>query len=147
MEAKIWHKRYIKVLPKKLLVSTFQELSRIALGISDSKYVKKINEFNKSHFYNYCCEVYDEIQRRDFEKGEIQVIDEWAKNIYNSISDEEKQIGASISFDELFELPISFMNNRMFVQHYYALQEMLDLDLISDEEFNLIQQTYNAYYY
>ena len=149
---KLWHKSFIKVLPNKMLVELFDNLCKISVGHYSSQsdfhfVVKKINEFNKSHIYNYCCEVFDEIKNRDFREEEFNVLQEWASLIYNSYSDEERQIGASIPFKELFELPVSFMNERMFTQHFYELQEMYDLGILTDDEYDKIEQVYNAYYY
>lgn len=140
---KIWHKQLIKCLPDNMLLILYQNLANYAYNPVVPKktnpYKAKMSEFNKSHFYNYCCEVYKEITNRSFTDFEMGIIDEYSVAIKLFVSDEEKQIGASISFKDLFR---NWMNNRYFHQCFYELQEMYDYGLISDEWYNKIQTVY-----
>ena len=140
---KIWHKNLIKCLPDNMLLILYQNLADYACNPSVPKktnpYKAKISEFNKSHFYNYCCEVYDEITRRKLTDAEQEMVARCSGIIYFYVSDEEKQIGASISFKELFS---PWMTNRYYHQCYYALEEMYDYGLIDQEWFDKISTTY-----
>ena len=137
---KLWHKDFIKVLPNNLLLILYQDLANFALipNVPSNVYEKKMLEFNKSHYYNYCCEVYDEITNRKWTDAEQEIIADYSGVIYVYVSDEEKQIGASITHEDLFNKQSGFMNERLFIQHYYALEEMHDLGKISDEDMNKI---------
>lgn len=140
---KIWHKNLIKCLPDNMLLILYQNLADYAYNPNVPKktnpYKAKMSEFNKSHFYNYCCEVYSEITNRNLTEFEMEIINEYSTVIKVFVSDEEKQIGASISFKELFN---PWMNNRYYHQCFYALQEMYDYGLIDQEWFNKISNAY-----
>ena len=140
---KIWHKSLIKCLPNNMLLILYQNLADYACNPNVPKktnpYKSKMSEFNKSHFYNYCCEVYNELSKRDISDFEMQIVDEYSMAIKLFVSDEEKQIGASISFKELFS---PWMTNRYYHQCYYALEEMYDYGLIDQKWFNKISTTY-----
>lgn len=143
---KIWHKKFIKCLPNNLLLILYQNLADYACNPNVPKktnpYKAKISEFNKSHFYNYCCEVYNEISKRvNITEFELSIVDEYSVAIKLFVSDEEKQIGASITFDELFK---PWMEDRYLTQCYYALQEMWDYGLISDLDYREISSVYRS---
>lgn len=128
---KIWHKDFIIQLPDNMLLILYQNLAdyacnpKVLKNVNPYKY--KLNEFNKSHFYNYCCEVYDELCKRRLDDVTENCINEYSEDIKNFVSDEEKQIGASISHEELFK---GWHNDRYYKQCFYALQEMQDYGLI-----------------
>lgn len=140
---KIWHKKLIKYLPDNLLLILYQNLADYACNPNVPKktnpYKAKLSEFNKSHFYNYCCEVYKEITNRSFTDFEIGIVSEYSVVIKLFVSDEEKQIGASITFDDLFS---SWMGDRYLNQCFYALEEMYDYGLISQEWFGKISNAF-----
>lgn len=74
--------------------------------------------YNKSHFYNYCCLICNEMFNRGFEPT-----DESRNKILEYVSDEERQVGSSISIVELYQ---SWMNDRYLLQCFYNLQEKFD---------------------
>lgn len=134
---KIWHKDLIKVLPDNLLTILYQNLSDYACNPIVSKrvnpYKYKMNEYNKSHFYNYCCEVFDELNKRDLDEAMITIIDGYSNIIYCFVTPEEKQIGSSISHEELFK---GWHGYKYIVQCFYALEELCDYGLIDEKVIN-----------
>ena len=140
---KICHKDLIKVLPTNILFILYQNLANYALNPSVPKAVNpykwKLSLFNKSHYFNYCCEVCNELNNRNLDKETKFAIDEFSDDIMNFVSDEEKQIGSSISYEELFD---NWHTDRYYDQCYYALQEMYDYDLLTYDEWKLINENY-----
>lgn len=128
---KIWHKDLIKCLPDNLLLILYQNLADYAYNPVVPKktnpYKARMSLYTKSHFYNYCCEVYNEITKRKISEFELGIVDEFSIAIKTFVSDEEKQIGASITHQDLYN---GWMNDRYLTQNYYELEEMYDFDLI-----------------
>lgn len=130
---RIWHKDLIKFLPNNLLLILYQNLSEYAYNPVVPKrvnpYKYKLNEFNKSHFYNYCCEVFNELSnRKDVDEITEIFLERYNEIIKNFVSDEEKQIGASITHEELFK---HWHNDRYLIQCCCELQEMCDYEIIN----------------
>lgn len=140
---KIWHKDLIPVLPSKLLFILYQNLANYSLNPvvpkSVNPYKYKLSLFNKSHFFNYCCEVYNELSKRLMDEATRWGVDEYSEVIRVYVSDEEKQIGSSITHEELFD---SWHNDRYLKQCYYTLEEMYDYELINSVEFERIKEKF-----
>ena len=142
---KIWHKDLVPVLPTRILFILYQNLANYCLNPivpkSVNPYKWKMGLFNKSHFFNYCCEVYNEITKREMDETTKWCIDEYSEVIRQFVSDEEKQIGSSITHKELFG---SWHDERYLIQCYYTLQEMFDLELISYDEYSKLEEVFNG---
>jgi uncharacterized protein (TIGR02328 family) len=120
---RMWHKSLIDVLPDKQLIAQWRELCAIVgsikkNGTPNHLLVNKVMWYNKSHFYNYCCLICNEMFNRGFEPT-----DESRNKILEYVSDEERQVGSSISIVELYQ---SWMNDRYLLQCFYNLQEKFD---------------------
>ena len=66
------HKSLSYVLPDKQLIAQWRELCAIVGGIKKNGtpnhlLVNKVMWYNKSHFYNYCCLICNEMFNRGFE--------------------------------------------------------------------------------
>lgn len=120
---RMWHKMLIDVLPDKQLIAQWRELCAIVgsiklKGTPNHMLVNKVLWYNKSHFYNYACLVCNEMFIRGFEPT-----DEARDKILDYVSDEERQIGSSISIEELYG---GWMGDRYLLQCFYNLQEKFD---------------------
>lgn len=134
---RLWHKDLIKVLPKQQLLAQWRECCCIAKNIKtkgtpNHLLVNKILRYNKSHFYNYCCLVVNEMLDRGYSVSEKS-----RKIIFDYVDAEERQVGSSISHEELFK---NWHNYRYFFQCYYNLQEKYDCGGITEDEWNKIFQ-------
>ena len=126
---RLWHKDLINVLPNKMLLSQWRELSAIVGSISKNgtpnhRLVNILLEYDKSHFFTYSNFVYDEMKKRLMNP---QI------NVYNKINEycNSKLIGKDILFN-------NWHNDRYYRQCYYNLEEKYDRGIISEEEWNLI---------
>ena len=133
---RLWHKDLIKVLPAKQLLAQWRECCAIVgsinkKGTPNHLLVNPVMNYNKSHFYAYCCMICNEMYRRDYkvsESSKQKIID------YASVT--ERQISSQIEKDgNLFE---GWHNNRYFWQCYYNLQEKYDRGSITDKEWEVV---------
>ena len=120
---RMWHKDLIDVLPDKQLLAQWRECCAIAVnimkfGTPNHILVNKVRGYNKSHFYNYCCMVVNEMFNRGF-----NVSDESRKKIYDYVSPKEMQVGSVINHEELFS---GWHTDRYLLQCFYNLQEKYD---------------------
>lgn len=137
---RLWHKDLIDVLPKKQLVAQWRECCAIVGNIK--KYgnpnhilVNPIMNYNKSHFYLYCCIVCHEMYVRGYDVSEKS-----RENILNYVSDEEKQISDRIERDgTLFEW---WHNERYLNQCYYNLEEKYDRGGVPQDEWDKFENKY-----
>ncbi len=128
---RMWHKDLIDVLPDKQLLAQWRECCAIAVnimkhGTPNHILVNKVMDYNKSHFYNYCCMVVNEMFNRGF-----NISDESRKKIYDYVNPEEMQVGSAITHDELFA---GWHTERYLLQCFYNLQEKYDCDGITFNE-------------
>lgn len=137
---RLWHKDLIQVLPDNQLQRQWKDLVAIVENIKDSgkpgnpgdPMVNKINHYNKSHYYNFCCMVCNEMFRRGFDVSE-----ETKAKLFEYVAEEERQVGASIPHFQLFE---GWHNDRYLVQCFYNLQEKFDCGVITKEEWEKIRK-------
>lgn len=133
---RLWHKDLIQVLPDNQLQCQWKDLIAIVENIKGSKtpgnpMVSKVNHYNKSHFYNYCCMVCNEMFRRGFDVSE-----EAKTKLFEYVTEEERQVGASIPHFQLFE---GWHNDRYLVQCFYNLQEKFDCSGMTNQEWERIR--------
>lgn len=134
---RLWHKNLIHVLPKKQLIAQWRECCCIAVNIKtkgtpNHLLVNKILEYNKSHFYEYCCLVCNEMYKRGY-----KVSNQSIKKILNYCTTDEKQISSRIMKDD--SLFYGWHNERYLMQCYYNLQEKYDCGGITQDEWNKIE--------
>ena len=133
---RLWHKDLIGVLPRKQLLSQWRECCAIASnivnkGAPNHMLVNKVLKYHMSHFYSYGCLVSAEMVRRgykcDFEKF----------SHYFTYEHETKIVATS----KLFE---GWHNGRYLKQCYYNLQEKYDCGGITEKEWKLIENSFEA---
>lgn len=126
---RLWHKDLLNVLPNKMLLSQWRELSAIVGSINKNgtpnhRLVNILLEYDKSHLFTYSNLVYDEMKKRNMSP---QI------NVYNKINDycNSKLISKDILFN-------NWHNDRYYRQCYYNLEEKYDRGIISKEEWMVI---------
>lgn len=130
---RLLHKSLIHVLPTTLLLEQLDECRNVVTqanaynGILKDYEIQRVMFFNKSHFYNYCCIICNEL----FERG-VEVHDSVREPILEYVDDEAKQTGAFIEFNDLFK---GWHDNRYLKQCYYILQERFDCGKLEPNNF------------
>lgn len=132
---RLWHKDLIDVLPKNQLVAQWRECCAIAVNLKTSGtpnhlLVNKVTWFNKSHFYNYCCLVCEEMLNRGY-----NVSDNSKQKILEYVDEDERQTGTFIDHEKLFQ---GWHGKRYLLQCYFNLQEKFDCNGITIEEWKEI---------
>lgn len=133
---RLWHKELIKVLPDKMLLSQWRELSAIVGSINKNntlnhRLVNILQTYPKSHLYTYTNLVYNEMNKRNF-KTNIEVLNK----IYCYIGEEKQEV----DFNDLY---ITWHNDRYLRQCFYNLEEKFDRGIISKKEWDLIIKQIN----
>lgn len=126
---RLWHKDLLNVLPNKMLLSQWRELSAIVGSINKNgtpnhRLVNILLEYDKSHLFTYSNLVYNEMKKRNMSP---QI------NVYNKINDycNSKLISKDILFN-------NWHNDRYYRQCYYNLEEKYDRGIINEEEWMVI---------
>ena len=130
---RLWHKDIIDVLPSKMLVAQWRELSAIVGSINKNgtpnhRLVNIVLDYSKEDYYIFSMLVYNEMKRRNMKPS---------LNVLNKIED---YTGHSVSKKEIYK---DWHNNRYLDQCYYNLQEKYDRGIITKEEWELIDKKYN----
>lgn len=133
---RLWHKDLIDVLPDKQLLAQWRECVCIVTNIKrngtpNHLLVNKVLNYNKSHFYAYCCKVVNEMYNRGFNVSQQSI-----NKISSYVTDEEKQISSQFEKDD--SVFYGWHNERYLKQCYYNLQEKYDCGGITIEEFRKI---------
>lgn len=135
---RLWHKDLIPVLPRKQLLAQWRECCAIVgkiqkCGTPNHLLVNPILNYNKSHFYSYCCLVANELFNRGY-----KISDSSRSKILDYVSDEERQVSSRIEKDG--SLFYGWHNERYLIQCYYNLQEKYDRGMFNIGEMQLINQ-------
>lgn len=133
---RLWHKDLIDVLPRKQLIAQWRECVCIVTNIKNNGtpnhlLVNKIMNYNKSHFYAYCCMVVNEMYKRGYNVSQSSI-----DKISSYVTDEEKMISSRIEKDD--SLFYGWHNTRYLQQCLYNLQEKYDCGGLTENEWNLI---------
>lgn len=137
---RLWHKDLIDVLPRKQLIAQWRECCAIVSNIErkgtpNHILVNPIMNYNKSHFYLYCCMVCEEMYKRGYNVSESS-----RQKILDYVSDEERQISDRIERDgTLFE---GWHNERYLIQCYHNLEEKYDRGIVPQNEWNVFESKY-----
>ena len=131
---RLWHYKLIPVLPKDMLVSQWRECIAIKRqwekGTLKHRLVSYIMDYNKRYFVNYTLLVLQEMNNRDIKwKSEYwdEIIDFCWGNNY-------------IRYREMYEEH----NDRYLKQCYYNLQEKYDRGIVTQEEWQKIDEYYTG---
>lgn len=129
----LFHKDLIKVFPDYVLMDQLKKCVEFIRcpQIRFSDEFEKINHYNKSHFYLFCCMLVGEMNERN-----LFIDSSYCDIIFNYVTDEEKQISSRIEKDG--NLFYGWHNTRYLVQCYYTLQENFDSGLISIDDWRKI---------
>ena len=127
---RLWHKDLIDVLPNKMLLSQWRELSAIVGSINKNgtpnhRLVNIVLNYDKTHFYTYSKIVYDEMISRGMKPKNIVM------EKIKCYCVEENTIS-----DNLFE---GWHNLKYLKQCYYNLEEKHDRGIVDDIEWNKIE--------
>ena len=123
---RLWHYKLISVLPNKMLVSQWRELIAIKRqwekGTLKHKLVSYVMDSDKSLFNNYVLRVCYELHKRNIK---------YQEKFYIEIA----------QFCDLTITDTNYKehNDKYFKQCYYNLEEKHDRGIISDEEWELIE--------
>ena len=131
---RLWDYRLIPVLPNKMLVSQWRECIGIKRqwekGTLKHRLVSYVMDYQKSGFDVYVCRVCNEMEKRNI-KYQQKYLDE----IHRFCLD--NQGNAMFNYPE--------HNDRYLKQCYYNLEEKADRGIISEEEWQPIQNFWDKF--
>lgn len=132
---RLWHYKLIPVLPNAMLVSQWRECIAIKRqwekGTLKHRLVSYVKEHNKEYFMQYVAYIDTEMTIRRIKHQD---------KYYNEIlSFCEEDIDNEADYEEI---PYPEHNNRYLKQCYYNLQEKADIGIISDEEWQKIEDLF-----
>jgi len=131
---RLWHYKLIPVLPNAMLVSQWRECIAIKRqwekGTLKHRLVSYVMDYNKKYFRNYIFLLVNEIGNRDI-KIQDKLYDELIKF---SFSD-----GGLVSQNLMYQEH----NDRYLKQCYYNLQEKYDRGIVTQEEWQKIEDYIN----
>lgn len=127
---RLWHKNLVEVLPDKMLVAQWRELSAIVGSINKNgtpnhRLVNVVLDYDLSHFAAYADLIYKEMIKRKMNP---------TKGVYDKIFNYTGN--KKVSFDDLYN---NWHNERYFRQCYYNLEEKFDRGIVSQEEWFKIE--------
>lgn len=129
---RLWHYKLIPVLPKAMLVSQWRECIAIKRqwekGTLKHRLVSYVMDYNKYYFLDYVIDLTEELLKRN-----IKYQEKYFKEIDDFVS------GENITF-ELKNYPEH--NDRYLKQCYYNLQEKYDRGIITEEEWQKIEDLF-----
>lgn len=127
---RLWYYKLIPVLPNAMLVSQWRECIAIKRqwekGTLKHILVSYVKDYDGEYFINYCYAVIREMENRDI-KWNYKYMNEIGQFCQNK----EIKIPDGIYYPE--------HNNRYLKQCYYNLQEKADRGIITEEEWQKIQ--------
>ena len=131
---RLWHYRLIPVLPNKMLVSQWRECIAIKRqwekGTLKHRLVSYVMDYDTSFFSNYVTLIANEMDRRNI-KFKVQYLDE----IFEFSS----------NLNTVLFIPYPEHNDRYLKQCYYNLEEKADRGIISEEEWEPIQNFWDKF--
>lgn len=133
---RLWDYRLIPVLPNKMLVSQWRECIAIKRqwekGTLKHRLVSYITEYSKKYFRNYIILVIQEMKKRN-----IKYQDKYYKEIL--------EFTEKIPLDFAYNIYYPEHNDRYLKQCYYNLEEKADRGIISEEEWEPIQNFWDKF--
>jgi len=130
---RLWHKDLIEVLPNKMLVSQWRELSAIVgyinkNGSLNHRLVNIIEDYKKIDLYIYTKKIYNEMKKRNMNPSE-KVLEKITK--YTNIHINNKE-----------DIFVNWHNKRYLKQCFHNLEEKYDRNIINKKEWELIASKY-----
>lgn len=131
---RLWDYRLIPVLPNKMLVSQWRECIAIKRqwekGTLKHRLVSYVMDYDTSFFSNYVTLIANEMDRRNI-KFKVQYLDE----IFEFSS----------NLNTVLFIPYPEHNDRYLKQCYYNLEEKADRGIISEKEWEPIQNFWDKF--
>ena len=128
----MWHYKLIPYLPNKMLVSQWRELIAIKRqwekGTLKHRLVSYVMDYDKCYFLTYVIRIGNEMAKRNI-NFQRKYVDEIAEFCFNHRTNTDGKMGLYPEH-----------NDRYLQQCYYNLQEKADRGIISEKEWNLIQE-------
>ena len=142
---RLWHYKLIPVLPRQQLLGQWREICAISKVIATQKtinhpLVAKVVSYPAWMFMAYEMDIKKEIERRGYNCNDTAKY-----NLFDNtmIAEENGYFADDDSYDFMQYMNDPFPgwhNDRYLRQCYYNLQEKHDCNLISDEEWDLIEK-------
>lgn len=132
---RLWHKDFIKYLPREQLVAQWRELSAIAGNILTKDtpnhiLVNKIMNYSFDHFISYAYYVRHEMNRRKYRTMD---------SVWNKICSVANHNFKLLAVDETYP---DWHNIRYLKRCYHNLEEKYDCCGIAKEDFEKIKYEY-----
>lgn len=132
---RLWHKDFIKYLPREQLVAQWRELSAIAGNILTKDtpnhiLVNKIMNYSFDHFISYAYYIRQEMSRRKYRTMD---------SVWNKICSVANHNFKLLAVDEIYP---DWHNIRYLKQCYHNLEEKYDCGGIAKEDFEKIKYEY-----
>lgn len=135
---RLWDYRLLKVLPDKFIVSQWRECIAIKRqwekGTLKHRLVSYVMDYDGKYFYNYTTRVCQEMLKRNIKYQD--------KYLYE-IMDFCKCLGNGLYPMNILNYPEH--NDRYLTQCYYNLEEKADRGIISEEEWQPIQNFWDKF--
>ena len=131
---RLWHYKLIPVLPNKMLVSQWRECIAVKRQWRKEtlkhRLVSYVIDYNKAIFYEYTLKVRDEMIKRN-----IKFKDKYIDEIWRYCFPKGYAIAGLENYPE--------HNDRYLAQCYFNLQEKYDRGIISQQEWQKIDDLIN----
>lgn len=134
---RLWHRDFIKVLPREQLVAAWRELSAIAGAIQKNctpnhLLVNFVLDYDYDHFISYAYYVRQEMTSRGYRTMD---------SVWNKIV----ALKPNYTILPLEKVYFNKMNYDYLTICYYNLREKWECGGISDEDWNKIDKLYSMY--
>ena len=129
---RLWHYKLIPVLPDKMLVAEWRECIAIKRqwekGILKHRLVSYVKDTYKELFINYVTDIIQEMSKRN-----IKYQDKYYFEILHFCQSNDEETCVQYYFEH---------NDRYLKQCYYNLQEKADRGIITNEEWQKIEDLF-----
>ena len=127
---RLWHYKLIPVLPNQMLVSQWRECIAIKRqwekGTLKHRLVSYVMDYDRCYFLTYVIRLTNEMYKRNV-KFQCKYKDEIASFCFNKRADTDGKMGLYLEH-----------NDRYLKQCYYNLQEKYDRGIITEDEWEII---------
>ena len=133
---RLWHHKLIPYLPNKMLISQWRELIAIKRqwekGILKHRLVSYVMNYHKKYLRNYAYLVMEEMRNRHIN---------FKRSYFTELCNFGYDDGGIVSYNLYYKEH----NNRYLKQCLYNLQEKYDRDIITEEEWEIIENKFKDY--
>ena len=144
---RLWHKDLLLALPRQQLISQWRECRAISGmmvkngGPPNMVIVNRICDYDLAHFAAYKELVRREMERREYQCS-LSTNDAFEYNL-EECGGYDRTL-CEYLVNNLSELFKGWHNDRYFLQCFYNLQEKYDCGGITEDEWKLLEDKYNA---